>query len=394
MGLLAVTTGPTALWYLTRGTGIVALVLLTATVVLGIVVSVGWTSPRLPRFASRDLHRNLSLFCLVLLVAHIVTAVADGFAPIGYVASIVPFSSPYRPLWLAFGTLSFDLLLAVGATSAVRRYLGQRAWRAVHWLAYACWPIALLHGLGTGTDTRLGVVLALNAACVAAVLAAVGWRLTVGWPTGKWVRIAAGGAAAAFPIAVVGFVGAGPLTRTWAVRAGTPPSLLASVARSAASRSGGGQTAPTTTPRRATTPSPAGSNGAAGLPPVPFSGQLSGNFSTTGPDASGLVRVDIKGQLRLGGAARAPLEIVLRGPPEEGGVAMTSSRVVLGSTSGHVITLDGNHLVAVVGPGGTPRIQLDIRLSLDSSSRSVSGVIQGQRASASAPSSNAGRDGE
>ncbi|MBO0886263.1 MAG: ferric reductase-like transmembrane domain-containing protein [Acidimicrobiales bacterium] len=378
MGLLGVTTGPTALWYLSRGTGLVALVLLTATVVLGIVASVGWASPRLPRFASRDLHRNLSLFCLALLVAHIVTAVADGFAPIGYVASVLPFSSPYRPLWLAFGTLAFDLLLAVTVTSAVRRYLGQRAWRAVHWLAYACWPIAVLHGLGTGTDVRLGTVLLVNAACVAAVLAALGWRLVVGWPRSKAVRIAAGGAAVAFPIAVVSFVATGPLTRGWALRAGTPPSLLASVARSAASGAA----------------RPAAPSASTGLPTAPFSGTLNGSYRITGPDASGLVQVDIRTRLRVDGTAGTPLEIVLSGQSDRGGVAMTSSRVALGSRSGHIVSLDGDHLVALVESAGQPRIQLDIRLSLDSASRTVSGVVHGQSASSSAPSPDAGRDGE
>lgn len=391
MGLLGLTTGPTALWYLTRGTGIVALVLLTATVVLGIVASVGWASPRLPRFVSRDLHRNLSLFCLALLVAHIVTAVADGFAPIGYVASVLPFSSPYRPLWLGLGTFAFDLLLALTVTSALRRHLGQRAWRAVHWLAYGCWPIAVLHGLGTGTDTRLGLVLVLYGGCVAAVLAALAWRLVVGWPHAKGVRIAAGGAAMAFPIAVVSFVATGPLARTWALRAGTPPSLLAGIARSAAPTSSAGR-APPTNPSRATT-SPAGSSAGTGLPPVPFSARLRGNFSTTGPDAAGMVRVDIKGQLQLNRTAGSPLEIVLFGQPDEGGVAMSSSRVTLGSASGRIVSLDGDHLVAVIGSAGRPRIQLRIRLSLDSAAKTVSGVVQGLSASAIAPSVDAGGGG-
>jgi DMSO/TMAO reductase YedYZ heme-binding membrane subunit len=389
--VLGVTTGPTALWYLTRGTGIVALVVLTATMVLGIVASVGWASPRLPRFVSRDLHRNLSLFCLVLLVAHIVTAVADGFAPIGYVASVVPFSSPYRPLWLGLGTLAFDLLLAVSATSALRRFLGQRAWRAVHWLAYACWPIAVLHGLGTGTDTRLGLTLALNAVCVAAVLAALAWRLVVGWPRAKGIRLAAAGASVAFPIALVSFVATGPLTRTWAARAGTPPSLLSAVARSAAGGSAGqASPGPPAGPERRPASSSAGSNAGTGLPSVPFSGQLSGSFTTSGPDAGGLVTVDITGQLRLAGAAGAPLEIVLRGQPDNGGVAMTSSRVTLGPAAGHVVSLDGDRLVALLGSSSRAQIQLDIDLSLDSAAGTVSGAVRGQSAPATAPSRGAG----
>lgn len=388
--LFGVTTGPTALWYLTRGTGIVALVVLTATVVLGIVASVGWASPLLPRFVSRDLHRNLSLFCLVLLVAHIVTAVADGFAPIGFLAAVVPFSSPYRPLWLGLGALAFDLLLILAVTSALRRHLGQRAWRAVHWAAYACWPVALLHGLGTGTDTRVGVVLALNAACVLAVLAAVSWRLAVGWPKAKGVRLAAGGAAVAFPIALVAFVATGPLQRGWALRAGTPPSLLAGLERPAGYSARSGPAAPST-PRRQPGSSSAGSS-SGGLPAVPFLGQLTGNFATTGPDAQGLVSVEIKGRLELGGAAGGTLEILLRGQPEQSGVAMTSSRVTLGSASGQVVSLDGDQLVALVGPGGQAQVRLDISLSLDQTAGTVTGVVHGQSASGSPSSSGASSD--
>lgn len=172
--------GPTALWYLTRGTGIVALVLLTAVVVMGVLTVRGWTRPGWPRFVSQALHRNLSLFCLLLIGLHIVTTVADGYVPIGYIDAVVPFHSPYRSLWLGLGALSFDLLLALAVTSAVRFRLGYRAWKAVHWLAYASWPLAVLHGLGTGTDRGLGPVVGLDLACLASVAAAGGWRLAAG----------------------------------------------------------------------------------------------------------------------------------------------------------------------------------------------------------------------
>lgn len=168
---------PTVLWYLTRATGIVALVLLTAVVVMGVLTTRGWTRPGWPRFVSQAVHRNLSLFCLLLIGLHIVTTVTDGFVPIGYLDSVVPFRSPYRTLWLGLGALSFDLLLVLGLTSAVRHRIGHRTWRAVHWAAYASWPLAVVHGLGTGTDSGLGPVVALDAACVAAVVAAGSWRL-------------------------------------------------------------------------------------------------------------------------------------------------------------------------------------------------------------------------
>ena len=98
----------------------------------------------------------MSLLVIVFLVIHIVTSVLDSFAPISLTAAVIPFVSSYRPLWLGLGTLSFDLILALAITSLIRRRLGYATWRAVHWLAYASWPVAVLHGLGTGSDTKVG----------------------------------------------------------------------------------------------------------------------------------------------------------------------------------------------------------------------------------------------
>src|SRR5581483_4638934 len=144
-----------ALWYLTRGSGLIALVLLTASVVLGVREVKRWATERWPRFMTAALHKNVSLLSVVFLGVHIATTVVDGFAPIGWLDAVVPFRSPYRPLWLGLGALSVDLLLALVVTSLLRARIGYRTWKAVHWAAYACWPVAVLHGMGTGTDTRL-----------------------------------------------------------------------------------------------------------------------------------------------------------------------------------------------------------------------------------------------
>jgi len=114
---------------LDRATGLISLILLSATVVLGIVASVGWTTERWPRFLSQAVHRNLSLFCIALIAIHIVTTVADGYVPISYLDAFIPFLTPYRPLWIGLGALAFDMLLAVGITSGLRRRIGVRAWR-------------------------------------------------------------------------------------------------------------------------------------------------------------------------------------------------------------------------------------------------------------------------
>jgi methionine sulfoxide reductase heme-binding subunit len=162
-----------ALWYLTRGSGIVSLILLTVSTVLGITTALRWASTRWPRFIVEGLHKNVSLLSIVFLGVHIVTAVADGYVPIRWIDAVVPFAGQYRPFWLGLGALAFDLLLAVAITSLIRVRLGHRIWRAVHWLAYACWPIAVIHGLGTGSDTGQGWMRIIDIVAIGAVGAAV-----------------------------------------------------------------------------------------------------------------------------------------------------------------------------------------------------------------------------
>src|SRR5205823_6374706 len=101
------------------------------------------------------------------------TSVLDSFAPIKLIDAVIPFASAYRPQWMGFGAVALDVLIALVITSLVRRRLGYRTWRAVHWLAYASWPVAVLHGLGTGSDTKIWWMLGLTGACVAAVSAAI-----------------------------------------------------------------------------------------------------------------------------------------------------------------------------------------------------------------------------
>src|SRR6202521_2141112 len=170
----------TVLWYTTRGAGAVSLVLLSVVVVLGVLSTLRVEGRRWPRFLTIGLPRNLTLISLVFLALHIVTAVVDPFTHLGWLAAVVPFSSYYRTFWLGLGTIAFELLLAIVVTSLVRGLIGQVAWRLVHWLSYASWPIAVLHGAGTGTDAGWVWLFALQAACVVAVLAAIGYRLMTG----------------------------------------------------------------------------------------------------------------------------------------------------------------------------------------------------------------------
>ncbi|WP_406835194.1 hypothetical protein ACICHK_01585 [Streptomyces sp. AHU1] len=140
--------------------------------------------------------------------------------------SVVPFGASYRPLWLGLGTGGLDLLLAVAVTSALRRHLGARRWKAVHWLAYAAWPLALFHGVGTGTDTRLPLQLWLYAGCLGAVVAGVWWRLMKAGPGRVAGRLTAAVAATAVPVVLTAFLATGPLQPGWSQRAASAAILV------------------------------------------------------------------------------------------------------------------------------------------------------------------------
>lgn len=168
----------TILWYVTRGAGAVSLLLLTGVLVLGIAGAMRWQTPGWPRFLTTGFHRNLALTTLVFLALHIVTAVVDPYTALGWNAALIPFSSSYRRFWLGLGAVAIYLLLAIVVTSLLRRLVGPRAWRAVHWLGYAMWPVAVIHGVGTGSDTWFVWMVAIEAVCVGSVVTAVAWRLS------------------------------------------------------------------------------------------------------------------------------------------------------------------------------------------------------------------------
>jgi sulfoxide reductase heme-binding subunit YedZ len=226
MTLPLAAAGPSIDWYLTRSTGAVALLLLSVAVALGVLDVKRWSTPRWPRFIVDSLHRNVSLLALAFLVLHILTSVLDSFAPIGLIDAFVPFVGSYRPFWLGLGAVAFDLILAVIATSLLRSRMGYSTWRAIHWLNYASWPIALVHGFGTGSDANSAWLQVLSVVCVALVLAAVLARAIAGWPENVGVRSAALAATGGFGLFLALWLPSGPLGSEWARRSGTPASLL------------------------------------------------------------------------------------------------------------------------------------------------------------------------
>jgi methionine sulfoxide reductase heme-binding subunit len=224
--VIAASVGPSVYWYLTRSTGAVALVLLSGAVALGVIDVRRFSAPGWPRFVIDSLHRNVALLAMVFLALHIITSVLDSFASISLVDALVPFVGSYRPFWLGLGAVAFDLLLAVMATSLLRRRIALATWRAVHWLTYASWPIALLHGLGTGSDVKSTWMLTLTLGCLTVVLAAVLVRALAARRSYPERARAGLGGVGVFTVFLALWLPSGPLGSEWARRSGTPAALL------------------------------------------------------------------------------------------------------------------------------------------------------------------------
>ena len=370
--IAAVTTSGTtqALWYLTRATGLVSLVMLTLVMVLGVSQVQRWSPARWPRFVTATLHRNASLLAVVFLVIHILTAVLDPFAPIGIVAAVVPFSSPYRTLWLGLGAVAFDLIMALVITSLLRERVGYRVWRVVHWTAYLCWPIAFVHGLGTGSDGRVGWVLGVDAVCLAAIVASVIWRLAANWQLDPARRAVGALSSALIVVLVLGWAATGPTQPGWARKAGTPRSLLGS-ARSIAAGTASG---PTTSGAGAT---PTTATGSGSLAP-PVHAIVSGTIAQSGEGRR--TTVTITGTLSSG--ASGQLQIVLKGSAlDDGGLALREGTMSYGPASkpgawsGPVTGLSGATVTAQVSQGGGAAATAQVQLQIDAAAQTVTGTL-------------------
>lgn len=349
--------GPSALWYLTRSTGTVALLLLTLSVALGIANIGRLQPPGWPRFVVDGLHRNVSLLALALLLVHIVTSLLDPFAGIKVIDAFIPFTASYRPIWLGLGAFASDLFIAVALTSVARRRLGHRAWRATHWLAYASWPVAVVHAVGTGSDAKQVWLLALTATCVATVMLAVWARIGFGWPERRGLRAGALAASIALPLLFVTWLPGGPLSKDWARRAGTPQRDL--------------QPAATTT---------SVANGSSPSTQISaFAARVSGTIIPS-QTTSSLVRVDIA--LSVISSSLNTMHVRIDGTPlSGGGVAMTASSVSIGTSrapslfTGSVTSLDGTQIGARVTSTDGHTLLLSVALQVQPGSDSTSGAL-------------------
>jgi sulfoxide reductase heme-binding subunit YedZ len=298
----------------------------------------------------------LALLAVAFIGVHIVTSVIDSFSPIRWLDAVVPFVSAYRPVWLGLGAVAFDLLIALVVTSLVRVRLGYRSWRAVHWLAYACWPVAVVHGLGTGSDTRAVWMLAIDGVAIGAVIVAVAWRVGRIRPVRVMPRLAAAGASVVGTAGVALWLFAGPLHPGWASAAGTPASLLHS----------------------GTTPSAAlGLTGASAVPlAFPTKADFTGTTQQTSTD--GVVTLDVRAT--LSGSTPIDIEIGLRGQSNGSSLAVAEGAVRLGTAddparySGTVAIRNGVIRAQLTDAAGS-EVDVSISLQIVDQAGTTNGVV-------------------
>jgi len=166
------------LWYSSRATGIVSLVLLTVMIVLGALVSTRVGGRAVGRFEINEIHRSISMITMLFVVVHVGTTVVDSYVPIGFFSALVPFTSGYRRIPVAIGTIAIDLMLTVWVSSLVKDRIRNVTWRYLHWLSWGCFAAAALHGFLVGSDSHRPWMIILQAVCVAAVIMAAIWRIT------------------------------------------------------------------------------------------------------------------------------------------------------------------------------------------------------------------------
>jgi hypothetical protein len=261
-----------------------------------------------------------------------------------------------------------DLLIALILTSLVRVHLGFRTWRLVHWLAYICWPIALVHGLGTGSDTRAMWSLALDGICTLLVLGAVWWRLAVRRPQRAVVAVSTITASVLAPLLIVGWLITGPLRPSWGhASQASATELAASPADSGASAA------------------PAGS-AAAGDPRAPtglaggFTDTFSGRFRQTTQTVGQQVSIDLNGSLV--GQPGLTVAVAVQGRVTSNGrVSLEEGEAHLEASDGTaewqgpVVGLDGDRIDAVVSDPAGRQLTVTFNLRVDRTNGSAQGSV-------------------
>lgn len=360
--MAAVVNNTKFLWYTSRATGIIAMVLLGVVVTLGILTASKSTPLGLGKFIGPDLHRRLSISTLVFLVAHIISAILDPFVTVGIGASLIPFAAKYRPLWVGLGTTSFDLLLVIVATSVVRHRFNHGIWKKVHYLSWVVVTLVLFHALGTGSDAHIKLVEGIYVLFVLAMGGAGIYRAYQEYGLAKGQKIVAGASLFLVPIALLGWALNGPLKAGWA-KSASGFSIFPTTTVAVSS----GSTA------KSSSTSQAASGPAVALPIT--NAAITGTMTQT-QTSSGVVVLVLRGSVAN---SVDYVEVQLNGVVQEGALALESSTAFLGTKSapntytGTVTQANGSALtLSLKGPKGAVTANLNVSLSGSSFSGTIS----------------------
>jgi sulfoxide reductase heme-binding subunit YedZ len=199
-------------WYAARAGGIVAYVLLSINVAIGLAMTGKKSMKRWPRFALEDVHRFTGLLTGTFVVLHIVTVAIDAYLPFSIVSLVVPFVASYRPIWTGLGIAAAELLLALAITNHYRNTsVSYRTWRRWHYVNFAVWGAASLHGIGSGTDRSTPWMLAIFAVATGTVCALIAWRVARREERAPWVLRVVPAVAGLVAVALIAGLGRGPL---------------------------------------------------------------------------------------------------------------------------------------------------------------------------------------
>lgn len=351
-------------WDVARTGGLLAFVLLTASVAIGLLLSLGWRSPTWTRFVTNEVHRFVTLLSLVFIGIHSLAVAIDPFVKLSPPEVLVPLLSSYRPIWVALGIIATYLMIAIYLSDRLRTRVGYAWWRRFHVLAFVAYVMALVHGIGTGSDTRALWGMGLYITSVAVVGGLLFVRLFPGAPRPSKPIAAALGMASVLGVAAFAFVG--PLAPGWSTRAGGTvqgPTLTGAVATTS--------TAPSPSP----TPTLADLGLATGAA-MPFTAELRGS-----DDGSQLT---LQGSI-TDGSARFQIQLAATADGGAAGPLLLQSKSGV-SCSGVVTSVDSTGLTAACqAPAGA----YSVRIDLAGSSRRLTGTITLTPTTAPVPSPGA-----
>ena len=362
----------TVTWDVARAGGFTAYILMMLSVAVGLALTMHWQSPKWPRLINSELHNFLALLGTVFIGIHVLAVWVDPFTRFGWAEVFLPFVSHYRPLWMAFGIVALYLGIAVGISTWIRPFIGYKWWRRLHILTLFAWILVTIHSIATGSDTRTWWGILTYGGSVLLIGSLLWMRLSK--PANAQSRAHPVLATLVLLIALIGTLWTmlGPLQPGWNATANNGQGSGGSNTALAASGASSGSQ-----------PSSAPANGQSSPFAPPFTAQLQGTLTQSGPDSNGNVTLLVNTTLSQG--ASGALQITLQGQPGgDGSLNVTTTQVVLGTNtqtalySGPITRLNADNqwriTAQLTGPKG---VKLNVSIVLQINGQQVTGTIQG-----------------